>query len=497
MLDSIRKRKDSFFSVFIVALIAIVMMFYGGGNMGGDSSGGNVASVNGDTISQQEFRQELSRRLYQYQAMLGNQYDENLLNALQIPQKTLEDLIQLKIFEQQSKKLDFCVPDIELVDHIRSLPFYQKDGKFSPEIYAKVENKGVEEKWRRDRLLISKTQNYFGDLILTTPAEIQNAHLLKNTKVELEFAKIDFKKMGHKTKPSQKDIDQAVKSNTAELKTHYEIHKKDFGKKGAYRFKQIRVGIPFQASEAKKKESKNKIESIAKKVTPANFSQVAKENSDDEYAKKGGVVGTVNEGTLEAPLEQALEKLTVNQVSSPIETSYGYYILLLEEKKPGSIPAFEDVKKQVAEKYLEEKNQSTATDGLKKAWNAQLASGKSIENELKKEKIALQKTGVFSLGQSYIPNIGQNEAILDAVFLLTKEKPFANKLYSIQGEDYFIKLKSIEYPKEKDLTKDLETTDKELATAYQSQVLGNYINNIEKKSKIKKDLKFTPKDLDS
>jgi hypothetical protein len=60
-----------------------------------------------------------------------------------------------------------------------------------------------------------------------------------------------------------------------------------------------------------------------------------------------------------------------------------------------------------------------------------------------------------------------------------------------------VQLNQIEYPKEKDLTKDLETTDKELATAYQSQVLGNYINNIEKKSKIKKDLKFTPKDLDS
>ena len=61
-------------------------------------------------------------------------------------------------------------------------------------------------------------------------------------------------------------------------------------------------------------------------MTPENFAQMAKKHSDDEFAKMGGATGWVSRGSLESPLEMAIDKLEVGQVSQPVKASFGYFI---------------------------------------------------------------------------------------------------------------------------------------------------------------------------
>src|SRR5437016_4077693 len=133
MLDNIRRRKDNFVYSFIILATVAVMAFYGVGKMGNTQMEGAAAWVNGDAISKREFKQELDYRMNQYQSLLGGQYDEKFLSALQIPQRTLEELIQFKLLAQQAKKLNILVPDEELAANIRQTPYFQKDGKFDAE----------------------------------------------------------------------------------------------------------------------------------------------------------------------------------------------------------------------------------------------------------------------------------------------------------------------------------------------------------------------------
>lgn len=492
MLDSMRKRKENFFYSFIILAVVIVMGFFGVSKMQGlsnTSGDGAAAWVNGEAITQREFRQMLEYKLMQYQQMLGAQYDEKLLNALQVPQKTLEELIQYKLLSQQAKTLGIRVPDFELADSIRTSPQFQKDGKFDAESYSKLPNRGIEEKQRRERLATIKLQNYLADRIRMTPQELKTAILLKDTTVNLEYAKIDLGALAPKSPATPAELEAFLKeTQEADLKAHYEGHKKEFTEKAQARIRQIRVGVPFKATDQVKANAKKSIEAIAKEVTTENFETVAKAKSDDEHAKKGGNVGWVTRGNLEKPLEDALDKLTVNQVSAPVETTYGFFILQLLETKPEKVRPYEEVKTDIAQTLYKEKAKKTFTDKKLKEWEAVLAEGKPLDAELKKNKIETKKTGNFSLGQGYIPGVGQVDAMVDAVFALTKEKPIAKKLFFFQDSYYYVKLSSMELPKAAEFQKATDSTEKNIATSLQGELLTSWIKNLEKKSSIKMEM---------
>lgn len=492
MLDSIRKKKDNVIYSFIIILVAIVMAFFGLGKFGDDRAGGGTAAVvNGESISRREFQQELEMKMMQYQQLLGQNYDEKFLMALQVPQRTLEELVQYKLLAQQAKRLNIIVPDAELAEHIRSLPYYQKDGKFDYETYKKMPNPGVEESRRRERLQLSKFQNYLVERIKLTPAAARSAYELKETKVDLEFAKIDFAAMAASQKPKPGEVDAFLKTAPEkEIQDYYDSHKKDFTQKAEVKLRQIRVAIPYQAKDAQKKEARTKIDAIAKEVTADNFTKVAKEKSDDEYAKKGGEVGWVQRGTLEPTLEKAIDNLNPGMVSAPIETPFGYFIVQAVEKKAEVVTPVADVKRKIAETLVAEKSKKTFIDEKRAEWDKLLAEGKSLEPELKKSKIEIKKTGPFAITQGTIPNIGAAEPIVDAVFALTPKEPVAKKLYQFGDAYYYVKLKSVERPKPEEFAKNHEAVERSVETALQSELMQKWVANLQKTATIKTEIKF-------
>lgn len=493
MLDSIRKRANSLVSTFIIVATAAVMTLWGVDKLREDGGGGGGAAawVNGEMITKREFAQEYEYKLGQYQQMLGNQFDEKFLAALQIPQRVLDEMIQAKLLAQQAQRLGVIVPDAELADHIRNVPYYQKDGKFDPQLYAKLPNRGVEERRQRERLRTVKFQSYLADRVRLTPLAIRRAYEIRETKVDVEYARIDFNKLADDQKPSATEIDKFLKSATdAEIQTYYDNHRGTFTTPAAVELKQIRVGVPFQASPDKKVESKKKIEDVAKQVTVANFGEFARKSSDDEYSKKGGVVGWVNRGTLEAPLEEVVEKLPLNQVSAPVETAFGYYLLLVTNKREAVVKPIAEVKKVIGEKMVVERARKTFVDEKRAAWEKTLAEGKSIEAELKRAKVEIKKTGPFSLGGGFLPGIGQAEPLMDAVFELSEKSPVAKRLVPHQDAYYFVRLKSVERPKDADFDKNREVVEKSLETSLQTELINQWIVALQKTATVRAELKF-------
>ncbi len=486
MLDSIRKRKENFVSLFIILAIVAVMALYGVDKATQtDASGGVAAYVNGEAITAREFRQELENTLARYQAMFGGQFDEKLFQSPQILQGTLQQLVKTRLLGQQSKKLHVLVTNDELADHIRSLPYFQKDGKFDAEGYSRIPNRGADEKRQREQLQTAKWYSYLTDRVRMTPRAIKEGYLLKETKLDLEYAKIDFAKLAPKKAAGSAEIQTFLKSSEPQVKQYFDTHKDDFTEKGENNLRQIRVAIPFQATEKQKAASKTKIDEIAKLVTADNFEKIAREKSDDEYAKKGGNRGWVAAGALEKEVEAALVKLTPKQVSPVIQTSFGYFIVQLIEKKEAKPLAFDSVKNKIAETLINEKAAKEWSEKTQSAWEATVKEGKSLDSELKKYKVELKKTGPFQLSQGYIPSLGQNDAILDAVMELTPASPVAKKLFFVQDGFYYVKLSKLEIPKLTDLEKQAPEVDRTIASGLQSELVTHWIEDLEKKASIK------------
>jgi peptidyl-prolyl cis-trans isomerase D len=490
MLEAIRQKKENlFYTLILVAIIFVMMFVYGSGKIsksGGD--GAVVAWVNGEPINQREFQQVLQYRLMQYQQMLGSQYDEKLISAFRIPESTLEELIKYKLLAQQAKARGIWVTDSELADKIRSIPYFQKDGKFDSESYLKLPNRGLEENRMREEMQTNRWQTYLVDRVRLTPEQVRKDFETSQAKVDLAYAKIDFKALAPNPEPSAKAAEDFIKTGAAELQSYYNSHIKEFTEPAAVSLHKIRVGIPFQASDAVKTAAKKKAEDIQKEVTAVNFESVAKSKSDDEYAKKGGLAGWVNRGSLEKPLEEAIDKLKVGEVSPLIETSFGYFIVKLDDKRAEKVRPMEGEKSKIAQKLLREKSQSEWATNKRKEIEERLAQGKSIESDLKQLKVDIKKTGTFNLGEGNIPGIGQIDSILDGATELSKAQPIAKKLFYAQDYFYYIKLLSFETPKATDLEKNREATEKKLAGSVQRALINSWQENLKNKAKIENEL---------
>jgi len=94
----------------------------------------------------------------------------------------------------------------------------------------------------------------------------------------------------------------------------------------------ILVRVNELTSEA---EAKAKIERMKDRLdSGANFADLAKINSEDASAVKGGDLGWLSPGDTVAEFDEAMKKLQPNQVSPPVRTSFGWHLIeVLERRK--------------------------------------------------------------------------------------------------------------------------------------------------------------------
>ncbi|MCB0405140.1 MAG: SurA N-terminal domain-containing protein [Bdellovibrionales bacterium] len=490
MLETFRKRTNNIaFTILILLIVAVMAMF--GIDMSDRNGGAGRAAafVNGEPITQAEFQQELQARLQQYQQILGAQYDERLIMQLRLPQQTLRQLIQYKLLAQQASQMGIVVPDEELASHIRSLPYFQVDGKFDASLYQRLPNKGFEERRQRERLQVMRLQDYLQKRIRLSPSEAQRNYNLSESKIELKFAAIDLAQLSKTVRPTPNEVAAVLGGDESKLREYYTAHTADFTRPGQAHLYQIRVGLPFQASDAKKKEALAKIESIKSRATAKNFAEIAKENSDDEYAKKGGDRGWVTEGTLGQSFETAIDSLAAGQLSGVVETSAGYFLLYVAEKQARHVTAFEDAKPKIAAELAKEQKQEAHQKERLTAWNQLLEKGTGLDSQLGANGIKVESTGEFSLGQGYLPKIGDSEAALDAVFQLTKLNQVVPKLISHSGKFYYIKLAKLNRPKPGTPAKWNEA-ENSVTAGVQNELLTKWIADLQNHARIKETLPF-------
>ena len=95
------------------------------------------------------------------------------------------------------------------------------------------------------------------------------------------------------------------------------------------------MSAPLRLSES---EAKAKIERIKDRLdTGANFVDQAKLNSEDASASKGGDLGWINPGDTVPELEQAMNKLKINEISAPVRSPFGWHLIVVEERRTQDI----------------------------------------------------------------------------------------------------------------------------------------------------------------
>lgn len=99
----------------------------------------------------------------------------------------------------------------------------------------------------------------------------------------------------------------------------------------------ILIRVNELTSEA---EAKAKIERLKDRLDAgAKFADLAKLNSEDASAAKGGDLGWLSPGDTVAEFDDAMAKLAPNQVSPPVRTSFGWHLIEVLERRKQDVTA--------------------------------------------------------------------------------------------------------------------------------------------------------------
>ena len=94
-------------------------------------------------------------------------------------------------------------------------------------------------------------------------------------------------------------------------------------------------------------------EILAKANSGEDFAELAVENSECPSAAQGGDLGYFGRGQMVPPFEEAAFALAPGEISGIVETSFGYHIIKVEDKKEAGTMEFDGVSENIIS-YLTE-----------------------------------------------------------------------------------------------------------------------------------------------
>jgi PPIC-type PPIASE domain. len=202
---------------------------------------------------------------------------------------------------------------------------------------------------------------------------------------------------------NQTEVEEAIRLNYKKRQatqeylkntiTDKEINDEYQKEKGEIKASHILIA-PENSSDAAKKKAKSFAQELIKRIEKGeSFEKLAKEYSKDSK-EKGGDLGFVNLDSLTKNFREALNKLKINEMTKePVETEYGYHIILKTgEKKKASL---KELREKIIQKLVKNKIEK----------NYSVTQAQALIDLRKKNKFKLYDIDLEKQYTAYVNNI--------------------------------------------------------------------------------------------
>lgn len=106
----------------------------------------------------------------------------------------------------------------------------------------------------------------------------------------------------------------------------------------------VEPGIEYNAAHILVETEEEALELISKLNNGADFAELAREFSTGPSGPSGGALGWFSTGMMVAPFEEAVVALEPGQISSPVQTQFGWHVIILNETRTMQAPSLEEVR---------------------------------------------------------------------------------------------------------------------------------------------------------
>lgn len=453
MLSLMRKHATSWLIKIILGAIVVVFVLWGVGSWTSQRSG-RVATVNGETITIEEYRVTYKRLIEQVRQSFGNNLNDELIKTLQLDKQALNQLIDKLLMRQAASDLDIRVSDEELSQSIRSIGAFQTAGVFDPRRYQGVldRNDWTPEAFeirQRDALLTEKLTNLIVGNVKVSDQEALDWYMWNDAMVNLDFFLVEAdryadisvtaeeikeffesRKESYKTEPAlkvryikfePKSWTAQVKMSDDEVRVYYDDHLTEFQNPKTVEARHILIKVDQDAAPEQVAEAKKRIENILLKAKEGqDFAELAKQYSEGPSKDKGGYLGTFNRESMVKPFADKAFSMKPGEISEPVRTQFGWHLIKVENVNEASTTPFEGAKEDIRKKLSEERAKQLAYDAAEAAFDAAF-EGSSLEEIAADQKLSVHTTDFFTrLGPQ--KDIQNKAAFAKAAFDLPEEQ---------------------------------------------------------------------------
>ncbi len=467
MLSLMRKHAGSWMIKILLGGIAITFIFWGGYQATSRRSG-RVATVNGETITAEEYRLTYKRLIEQVQQRFGNNLNEEMIKNLQLPKQAIDQLVDQMLMRQAASELDLRVSDEDLSQSIKSIGAFQTAGVFDSRRYKLVLNRNnlsseSFEVSQRDSLLVEKLNNLITGSVKVSDDEAVEWYNWSNAMVDLEFVVFEpdrypdivvtadeiqqyfeGRKGSYKTEPLLKmrylkfelrNYVAKVEISDVEISEYYEEHPDEFQNPKTVEARHILIQVDQNAAAEEVAKAQEKIEDILEKARGGqDFAELAKQYSEGPSKDKGGHLGSFRREAMVKPFSDKAFAMQAGEISDPVRTRFGWHIIKVEKVNEATVTTLADARDKIRQKLADEYAKQLAYDGAESIFDATFENDQ-LETVAAENQLVVYTTDFFARQGGPAKGVQNKSAFAKAAFELPE-----GEISEIQdfGDGYYL-----------------------------------------------------------
>ena len=440
MLQDIRENSQGVVAKIIIGLIVAVFALTGMEMLGGGLLQPEVAEVNGEEITQLQLDQNVQNLL----ASVGGQLegiDQGLLESI-----ALNQLIEETILRQQAFNTSMVISNSRLDRNILATPSFQVDGVFNSDMAIRtMAAQGLNVEGYRQLLtqnmLVSQMASAYTNSNFVTESELNKFAELTAQSRDFRYLSVTLgtRTLGiaisdeeiseyYENNPDafieeetviaeyvilDKDmISQELDVNEGEILAQYEAERSEYEGSSEKRAAHILFEVGFEYNEEEALELATTTQQ--RLADGEDFAALALELSSDIVSgEEGGDIGYTDGTAFPAAIEEALETLSLDEVSAPVVSELGVHLVKLTEDAENIFATFEEARDRIERDLKSSEVELIYGERLQDLSNLAFETG---DLQTISEELGLEISQSEPIGRNGGTNIFSNPSAVDAVF---------------------------------------------------------------------------------
>jgi len=500
-----RENAGSWIVKVLLGIIVIVFVLWGVGSNDSNKYQ-DVATVNGEPVSADEYQQSYQNLVAQMRQRFGNNLNDEMIEMLQIETQALNRLIDKKLLLQESGKLKIRISDEELAESIKNTPMFQNEGAFNANIYKTLLRSNglspdVFETMQREGMTIEKLRSMVIDNVKISDSEISEWYNWQNAAVDINYvmfspddkkdispsdAEIEtyYKENGDKYKTEPKAKASYIRLNPEDymvkvdippddIKNYYEEYIQEFESPKTVAARHILIKVPVESGEKVEEEKKAAILDILKEAKAGkDFAELAKKYSEGPSKENGGYLNAFKYEDMVKPFSDQAFSMKPGEISDPVRTQFGWHIIKVEKVNEAAKKSLEEATPGITDKLKTQKARTLAYNDAETIYEA-IVNGDDLSLAAETASQKVETTDFFS-EKDPIKGIPNSFKFAQATFSLPVME--TSDVEEFEDGYYIIRLDEKIEPRVPDLKDVIESVRVDLVAKMQNDAALNTAN---------------------